>query len=68
VTFEVAERLGFAEDRVKFVPIGFNDSFAPGPKRFDFAIQQISYLPERAKAVDLSDGYYDVDQALVSVQ
>jgi ABC-type amino acid transport substrate-binding protein len=31
-------------------------------------LQQISYLPERAKAVDLSDGYYDVNQALVSVQ
>jgi polar amino acid transport system substrate-binding protein len=68
VTFEVAERLGFAEDRVRFVPIGFNESFAPGPKRFDFVLQQISYLPERAQAVDLSEGYYDVDQALVSMQ
>jgi polar amino acid transport system substrate-binding protein len=68
VTFEAAERLGFPEDRVRFVPIGFNESFAPGFKRFDFALQQISYLPERAKDVDFSAGYYDVNQALVSVR
>jgi polar amino acid transport system substrate-binding protein len=68
VTFEVAERLGFPEHRVRFVPIGFNDSFAPGPKGFDFVLQQISYLPERAEGVDFSEGYYDVNQALVSVQ
>jgi polar amino acid transport system substrate-binding protein len=68
VTFEVAERLGFPEHRVRFVPIDFNDSFAPGPKGFDFVLQQISYLPERMDGVDFSDGYYDVNQALVSVQ
>ncbi len=68
VTFEIAERLGFPEDRVRVVPIGFNESFAPGPKGFDFVLQQISYLPERADGVDFSEGYYDVNQALVSVQ
>jgi polar amino acid transport system substrate-binding protein len=68
VTFEAAERLGFSEDRVRFVQIGFNQSFASGPKGFDFVLQQISYLPERAEGVDFSEGYYDVNQALVSVQ
>ena len=68
VTFEVAERLGFSEDRIRFVQTGFTESFAPGPKSFDFVLQQISYLPERAESVDYSDGYYDVQQALVSVR
>jgi polar amino acid transport system substrate-binding protein len=68
VTFEAAERLGFSEDRVRFVQVGFNESFAPGGKGFDFVLQQISYLPERAESVDFSEGYYDVNQALVSVQ
>jgi polar amino acid transport system substrate-binding protein len=68
VTFEVAERLGFSEDRVVFVPIGFEESFAPGVKDFDFVLQQISYLPERAEGVDFSESYYDVNQALVSVR
>jgi polar amino acid transport system substrate-binding protein len=68
VTFEVAKRLGFSADEVRFVPIGFHESFAPGEKDFDFALQQISSLPERAEGVDFSQGYYDVHHALVSVQ
>jgi len=66
VAFGVAERLGFSADKVRFVPIGFRASFAPGDKDFDFAIGQISYTPQRAKAVDFSDGYYDVNQALIA--
>lgn len=68
VAFEVAERLGFDDEDVRFVPVGFRDSFAPGDKDFDFALQQIAVLPDRMKGVELSDGYYDVSQALVSVQ
>jgi polar amino acid transport system substrate-binding protein len=68
VTFEVAKRFGFSEDEVAFVPIGFDRSFAPGVKDFDFALQQISYLPERTEGVDFSESYYDVNQALVSVE
>jgi polar amino acid transport system substrate-binding protein len=69
VVAEAASRLGFTfPDQVTFVPIGFNKSFAPGDKEFDFVLQQISYDPERDEAVDFSESYYDVNQALVSVQ
>ncbi|HJS26531.1 MAG TPA: ABC transporter substrate-binding protein [Actinomycetota bacterium] len=69
VVAEVSDRLGFTfADEVAFVPLGFNKSFAPGDKDFDFVLQQISYLPERDEAVDFSESYYDVNQALVSVQ
>jgi len=34
---------------------------------FDFDINQISYLPERDQAVDFSDSYYDVEQAVVTL-
>jgi polar amino acid transport system substrate-binding protein len=64
----MAEALGFTTDDVVFVPVGFNKSFAPGPKDFDFVLQQISFSEERAQAVDLSDSYYDVNQALVSIK
>jgi polar amino acid transport system substrate-binding protein len=68
VVAEVADRLGFSfPDEVTFVPIGFNKSFAPGDKDFDFVLQQISYLPERDEAVDFSESYYNANQALVSV-
>src|SRR4029079_6955394 len=33
---------------------------------FDIYLTQVSYSAERAQAVDLSDGYYDVSQAVVA--
>lgn len=69
VAAEVSERLGFTfPEEVTFVGIGFNKSFAPGDKPFDFVLQQISYKPERDEAVDFSDSYYNVNQALVSAE
>jgi polar amino acid transport system substrate-binding protein len=69
VAAEVATRMGFSfPDQVTFVPVAFNKSFAPGEKDFDFVLQQISYKLGRDDAVDFSDSYYDVNQALVSAQ
>jgi len=69
VAAEVATRLGFTfPDQVTFVPVAFNKSFAPGPKDFDFVLQQISYKPGRDDAVDFSESYYNVNQALVSAE
>ena len=66
VAWAVAEELGFAEDDVDFIPVPFDNSFAPGEKEFDFYLAQVSYAAERAEAVDLSDGYYFSNQALVA--
>ena len=38
----------------------FDASYAPGPKKFDFDINEISYTPQRATAVTFSASYYDV--------
>ena len=65
VTYAVASKLGFPKSKVKWVYVPFNRSYAPGPKNFDFDINQISYTPARAKVVSFSDSYYDVNQALV---
>jgi polar amino acid transport system substrate-binding protein len=65
VAYAVATQLGFSQDEVQWTYVPFNRAFAPGPKPFDFDINQISYRPQRAKAVDFSDSYYDVNQALV---
>ena len=67
VAYAVAGELGFTEDQVVWVEVPFNQSFRPGPKDFDFDINQISYRPQRDQAVDFSDSYYDVNQALVAV-
>ena len=68
VVAEVASRLGFAfPDEVSFVSVAFNQSFAPGPKDFDMYLTQVSFSEERAQAVDLSDGYFDLNQSVVGV-
>jgi polar amino acid transport system substrate-binding protein len=65
VAYAVAGELGFGDEQVTWVPVNFNQSYKPGPKDFDFFIGQVSYSPVRAQAVDFSDGYYNVQQALV---
>lgn len=65
VAYEIADRLGFSQDEVTWVTVPFNKSYAPGPKDFDFDINQISVTPEREQVVSFSDSYYDVSQALI---
>jgi polar amino acid transport system substrate-binding protein len=68
VTFAIAQAMGFDTGQVEFVPVKFNQSYAPGDKSFDFVIQQIAYSESRAKAADFSDSYFDVTQAVVSTK
>ena len=65
MAYEVATRMGFTESDVQWVSVPFNRSYAPGPKDFDFDINNISVTEEREQAVDFSDGYYDLTQALM---
>ena len=66
VAYTVAEELGFAQDEVEWTVVPFNASYAPGPKDFDFDINQISITPQREKAVDFSRPYYTAPQAVVT--
>ena len=67
VAYAVADQLGFSKDKVAWVAVKFDNSYAPGPKTFDFYLAQVSYTPERAANADLSDGYYWLNQSLVAV-
>ena len=66
--YAVAEAMGFTKDQVEWVVAPFAQTYKPGDKDYDFAIEQISYSPKRDEAVDFSDSYYDVQQALVAVK
>ncbi len=68
VAYAVADELGFTQDQVTWVTVPFNKSYAPGDKDFDFDINQISITPKRQKAVDFSEGYYTVNQAVVALE
>ena len=68
VAYAIADQLGFAENQVEWVVEPFNSSFAPGPKDFDFDVNQISISPKRAEAVDFSSPYYTANQAVVALK
>jgi polar amino acid transport system substrate-binding protein len=65
VAYAIAKQLGYPKAKVTWTYVPFNKSFAPGKKSFDFDINQISFTPARAKVVDFSASYYDVNQAIV---
>jgi polar amino acid transport system substrate-binding protein len=65
VAYAIADKMGFSKADVKWTIVPFNSSYAPGPKQFDFDINQISITPARKKAVAFSDPYYTAPQAVV---
>lgn len=67
VAYAVAAELGFDADDVEWVRTSFDAAIAPGPKSFDFNIQQYTITDERKNAVDFSSPYYSASQAIVSL-
>ena len=65
VAYAVADKLGFEQADVTWTVVPFNASYAPGPKDFDFDVNQISITPDREKQVDFSSPYYEANQGIV---
>ncbi len=68
IAYAIAEELGFAEEDVEWVRTTFDAAIAPGPKTFDFNIQQYTITDERKENVDFSSPYYAASQAVVSIE
>jgi polar amino acid transport system substrate-binding protein len=68
VAYAIADQLGYPKAKVKWTVESFNSSFAPGPKDFDFDVNQISITPVREKTVDFSAPYYTANQAVVALK
>ena len=66
VAYAIAAKLGFPKSKVVWVSEPFPKSYAPGPKAFDFDINEVSVTPQRAQAVTFSNSYYPVQQAIVA--
>jgi len=66
VAYAIAEQLGFDKSDVKWKVVPFNASFKPGPKDFDFDVNQISISEQRKRAVDFSEPYYESPQAVIA--
>lgn len=65
VAYAVAERMGFAADKVKWVRTSFDEAIQPGAKNFDVNMQQFSITEDREKVVDFSDSYYSAAMAVL---
>jgi polar amino acid transport system substrate-binding protein len=68
VAYQVAQRLGYPAANVTWIQVPFNNAFAPGPKNFDFDINQVSVTDERKQAVDFSSPYYLVRQTVITLK
>jgi polar amino acid transport system substrate-binding protein len=68
VAYAIAKQLGFSKSQVTWVKEPFNSTYAPGPKAFDFDINEVSYTPQRAQAVTFSNSYYPVQQAIIALK
>jgi polar amino acid transport system substrate-binding protein len=66
VAYAIADKLGYAKDKVTWVVAPFNTVITPGEKAFDMDLNQVSISDERKNAVDFSSGYYDVRQAVIT--
>jgi polar amino acid transport system substrate-binding protein len=65
VAYAVAAQMGFAHDQVHWIRTTFEGAIQPGPKDFDFNIQQYSITPRRSKVVTFSEPYYEANQAIL---
>jgi polar amino acid transport system substrate-binding protein len=68
MAYALADELGYSKAQVSWVPVAFNNAIAPGAKDFDVYLAQVSYTADRTKAVDLSEGYFFSNQALVTTK
>jgi polar amino acid transport system substrate-binding protein len=68
IAYAVAEQLGFAKDDVVWVRTTFDEAIAPGPKNFDFNLQQFSITDERKQNVDFSSPYYETTQVVITTE
>jgi polar amino acid transport system substrate-binding protein len=68
LTYAIAATLGISRSNVVWAYEPFDNSYTPGPKKFDFDINEISYTAQRAKAVTFSESYYAVTQSIVTLK
>ncbi|MEU4448320.1 ABC transporter substrate-binding protein [Actinosynnema sp. NPDC050801] len=67
IAYALAEELGYAKTDVVWTRVPFNAAIQPGKKTYDMDLNEFSITEERKQAVDFSAPYYDVDQAVITL-
>jgi polar amino acid transport system substrate-binding protein len=65
--YALAAEMGFAKDDVVWVRTGFDEAITPGPKPYDFNIQQFSVTEQRKEVVSFSQVYFQPDKAVIAL-
>jgi polar amino acid transport system substrate-binding protein len=68
VGYAIGKQLGYGKGEVEWTTEPFDSSYAPGPKSYDFDLNEVSITPVREKAVDFSAPYYSANQAVVALE
>jgi polar amino acid transport system substrate-binding protein len=68
VDYAVAKELGYPHSATGFTRVTFDDAIQPGPKSFDYDLDEFTITAARAKEVDFSAPYYTVAQAVVGLK
>jgi len=61
----IAVKLGISVSNITWINIPFTTLFRPGTKPFDFAFEESTITPTRAKAVDFSASYFNANQGVL---
>ena len=64
--YALAQELGFTQDQVSWLGIPFSKTFAPVPRTTTSRCSRSPTPTNGHEAVDFSDGYFDVNQALIA--
>jgi polar amino acid transport system substrate-binding protein len=67
LVYALAAEMGFEAADVAWVGQSFEETIAPGPKAYDFSIQQISVTEPRKEVVSFSMVYFQPDKALIAL-
>jgi polar amino acid transport system substrate-binding protein len=62
---DIAAKLGIPASKIKWINIPFATLFRPGTKPFDFAFEESTITPQRARAVDFSAPYFVANQGVL---
>ncbi|MDU0291852.1 ABC transporter substrate-binding protein [Saccharothrix longispora] len=68
VAYALAGELGYSKEEVVWTRVPFNAAIQPGRKTYDANLTEFSITEERRQAVDFSAPYYDVDQAVITLE
>jgi polar amino acid transport system substrate-binding protein len=65
LALDVAEQLGISKNNVTFLRAPFATILLAGKKPYDFAMEETTITPQRAKVIGFSSPYFDANQGVL---